>query len=153
MTAQRQRQHLVTTPPRRSICASCKRVVVDGITDGLAYRIDPAPLNLLGEVTARVAGRNTYRLIAGRPYIREHNDIEGDTRRGRPPVAATHTCTPIDPSHLDPAHVKAFTPLIREPTPEATEDQNQEQNSLFVITGVFAGARVIAVPADDPPPF
>lgn len=149
------RPHLITTAPRRSTCDRCKRVVLDGIADGMPYRADAIPLNALGEVHARLAGRNCYRLLASRLVHRDHHDIANDTRRGRPPVAAAHSCAPIDPAHVDPAHVAAFVGLTSDPTPVATEAQDVEQHALFILTGALAGTTVIAVPADDDlvPPF
>lgn len=146
-------RHMVTTAPRRSTCNTCRRVVLDGLSDGLPYRVDAAPLNLTGEVAARIAGRMTYRLLTGRFYRRDQYDVALDARTGRPAVTATHTCTPIDPTHIDPSHAPALMQLTADPTPISTDDEDLEQHSLFVITGTFAGAHVIAVPADDPPPF
>lgn len=142
------RPHFISTQPKPVPCHRCKRIVLEGIADGGAYQVDAIPLNLLGETTARIHGRSAYRLIAGRLVHRDHYDIAVDVRRGRPPVAATHTCEPIDPRHVDPAHVAAFLRLTAEPAPEPVE---QEQHSLFVITGANAGARITAVTVDDPP--
>lgn len=153
MSAKRTGQHLVTTAPRRSHCDRCKRVVLDGIADGMAYRTDAIPLNPHGEIAARIDNRRVYRVITGRLYQRDQYDIAADARHGRPPVAATHTCTPIDPSHIDPSHIRVFLALTADPTPEATPDEDRDQHALFVITGAFAGARVTAVTVNDPPPF
>lgn len=146
-------RHLVTTTPRRATCGRCKRVVLEGIADGMPYRVDALPLTLTGEVHARIAGHMTYRLLTGRLIHRDQYDIALDARTGRPPVAATHTCTPVDPSHIDPTHAATFAALTTEPPATTTDEQDTEQHSLFVLTGAFAGARVIAVPADDQPPF
>jgi hypothetical protein len=142
-------KHLITTAPRRTKCERCKRVVLDGIADGMAYRADAIPLNPHGELAARIAGRRAYRVLAGRLVQRDQYDIASDTHRGRPAVAAAHTCAPVDPTHIDPAHIAVFLKLTSDPVPEATPEEDQEQRSLFVISGRFAGARVIAVPAED----
>lgn len=146
-------RHLVTTAPRRDTCPRCKRVVLDGLADGWPYRVDALPLTLTGEVQARIAGLMTYRLRAGRLTRRDQYDVALDDRHGRPPVSATHNCAPIDPSHIDPAHIATFAALTAESVPVASDDEAVEQHSLFVITGALAGTRVIAVPADDLPPF
>jgi hypothetical protein len=146
--------HLITTTPRRTKCERCKRVVLDGIADGMAYRADAIPLNLHGEVAARLAGRSCYRLLASRLVHRDHNDIATDARRGRPPVAATHTCDPVARNHIDTTHIAAFLKLTAPPTPEATPEEDHEQHCLFILTGAFAGARITAVTVnDDPAPF
>lgn len=147
-------QHLITTAPRRTTCERCKRVVLDGIADGMPYRADAIPLNTHGELAALTTGRRLYRILAERLTPRDHYDMASDVRFGRPAVTATHTCTPVDPTHIDPGHIAVFLKLTADPTPEATPEQDQEQASLFVISGRFAGARVIAVePADLECPF
>lgn len=142
--------HLITTTPKTGLCHKCRRVVLEGIADGMTYRADAIPLNLTGEVSARLEGRNCYRLIAGRLVYRDHHDIASDDRHGRPAVVATHSCAPIDPSHIDPSHITTFSALATEPVPEQPE---QDQHSLFVITGANAGARLTAVTVDEPAPF
>lgn len=154
MSARARTDHLVTTRPRRTTCERCKRVVLDGIADGLPYRADAAPLNTAGELAARLQGRHAYRVINRRLHHRDHHDVANDIRRGRPPVTADHRCTPIDPTHLDPRWIRLFTELVTDPTPVATEDDNTEQHALLILTGAFAGTKVLAIPADhEPPPF
>jgi len=52
--------HLVTTPARRGHCPDCGRQVLAGIAEGLTAAVDPTPLDLHDELTARLAGRMTY---------------------------------------------------------------------------------------------
>lgn len=146
-------RHLVTTPPRRVTCARCRRIVLEGIEMGAPYSVDAIPLNLPGELDARLHGRTTYRVLAGRLALREPTDIAADTSKGRPAVCATHSCTPVNPAHIDPAHAGTFLGLAAEGA-EPTPEQGVEQHAMFVITGKFAGARVTTVPVDDThPPF
>lgn len=145
-------RHMVTTQPRPGRCPRCRRIVLNGIADGMSYSVDPTPVTLPGEIHHRVAGRMTYRLLAGRFFPRDANDIALDARHGRPPVAPTHTCTRIDPSHIEPKHAPLFAKLTEEiVTVESTH--NPEQYSLLVVSGEKAGMRVVAIPADDDPPF
>ncbi|GEL17662.1 hypothetical protein [Pseudonocardia asaccharolytica] len=147
-------RHLVTTAPRRGTCPRCRRVVLEGISDGWPYHVDAIPLNLHGELHARTTGRNSYWLLAGRIYLREAHNIALDARDGRPAVVATHSCEPIQLDHIDPTYVATLAALTADEASKATEPKGQEQNSLFVLTGAFAGAQVTVVPVDDDrPPF
>jgi hypothetical protein len=119
---------------------------------GAPYCVDAIPLNLPGELDARLNGRNTYRILAGRIALREPDDIAADTRKGRPPVCATHSCAPINPAHIDPNHVATFATLIAE-TPKQTPDETNEQHTMFVLSGELRGTRLIAVTDTDRPPF
>lgn len=152
MTASAASRHLVTTKPRRTTCPRCKRVTLEGVADGLDYQLDPAPITLAAEAQARIAGRMTYRLLAGRFVHRDHYDVARDTTRGRPPVAAAHTCTPLNAGDIELQHVRKFTALIGDPVPPPPAEE-QEQHSLFVLTGPSVGAHLLAVPVDDPAPF
>lgn len=154
MNAPKRHQHLITTTPRRATCWRCRRVTLEGTEMGAPYRVDAIPLNLHGELDARLHGRNTYRVIAGRLALREPHDIAADTRKGRPPVCATHSCAPVNPHHVDPAHAGTFVALTAEPLEENPEPAG-EQHAMFVLTGRFAGAQLTAIPVDDPdlPPF
>lgn len=150
MSATPNSSHLVTTTPRRATCHRCRRVVLEGVEMGAPYRVDAIPLTLAGELAARLEHRNTYRVLAGRIALREPLDIAADTTRGRPPVCATHSCAPINPSHVDPTHAARFAELAAD-TPKTTPDEEREQHTLFVLTGAFAGAKVIAITDEDPP--
>lgn len=152
MAATPNSRHLISTTPRRARCTRCRRTVLDGIDTGVPYRVDAIPLNLHGELAALITGRTSYRVSGQHLTWRDPNNIAADTHRGRPPVCATHSCDPVDPTHLDPTHIHRFTELATE-TPPTTPPKDREQHALFVLTGAFAGARVIAVPADDQPPF
>ncbi len=145
-------RHLVTTTPRKARCNQCRRTVLDGIEMGAPYRVDAIPITVEGELHARLRGLLTYRILARRIALREALDIAADHTKGRPPVCAVHDCTPVNPGHIDARHVGAFSAITVD-APAETPEQSADQDALFVITGRFAGARVIAVPAADDCPF
>jgi hypothetical protein len=89
---------LITTPPTPILCNNCNRIILNGLEAGMPYRIDPIPINVAGELAALTEGRLTYRMIAGQIVHRAAPDMR---TQPRPLVMRPHTCTPIDPSHID----------------------------------------------------
>jgi hypothetical protein len=98
-------QHLVTTLPSRSTCNRCRRPVLCGLDAGMPYSVDLVPMNVLGELTARLSERCTYRLRGGFVMYRGLSDIRAGTSD---PVIAAHACelAPID--HINPAHLETL---------------------------------------------
>ena len=132
-------QHLISTPPNRSWCNNCGRLTLSGLDAGVPYTVDAAPLTLLGEIQARLAGRVTYRLVAGFIWYRELSDIQAGKSQ---PVLAEHSCDPIQPEHVDPAHIAAVLPLTADPFVAPGN------NTLFVAAGADG-----FIPDNETPPF
>lgn len=107
-------QHLINTAPTATRCHRCKRVTLSGLDCGMPYNVDAVPLTLEGELHARLADRAMYRLIAGFVAYREAVHIRPDSRH---PVMASHSCTPIDPTHIAAEHVGEFLRLTEPPRP------------------------------------
>jgi hypothetical protein len=100
----------ITSRPKPEPCPRCGRLQLIGLDEGLAYRVEPVPLHAHAELAARLDGRSTYGVIAGRLAYRDQDRITGDRRRGRPPVVATHSCVrPTPPAEVDAAHITTVT--------------------------------------------
>lgn len=146
-------QHFVTTLPRRASCHRCAQLVLDGIEEGFPYRVDPVPLTLIGELTAQLAGRSIYRLIAGHVVRRTVENIMAETLDNRPPVFARHNCAPINTDAISIPHIAETQQLIADKDLEiATATQGAGQQCLITIADVLGG-RIIASPDDQNPPF
>lgn len=87
---------LVDTPVARSECARCGGTVLQAWCCGIATVLDPLALDLIGEVTARLAGRYSFALRPSgsrfRLELRDAMSINGDLTKGRPVVMAEHRC-------------------------------------------------------------
>lgn len=146
-------RYFVTTWPRRNTCPKCHRTVLDGISEGFPYRIDPIPLDLTAEIQAELGGRRTYWTTAGHITPRTFENITTETPTTRPPVYATHTCTPPDPHHIAIQHIPITQQLITDKYLEkATPEQDTDQQALITIADVLAG-RVTESPDGEMPPF
>lgn len=146
-------RHFVTTWPRKNHCHRCGRLTLDGLDEGLPYRIDPAPLTTEGELIARFTGNNTYRLLAAHIVARTIENITTETPTTRPPVYATHQCEPINPHHIVTEHIPNTQALITDKYLDtATPEQDTDQQALITITDVLNG-KIIESPDDESPPF
>lgn len=145
-------QHLITTPPGCAPCHRCGRLRLIGIAEGIPYRVEPAPLNVHGELRARTSGRWTYTVIAGQLVYRNVHRIGGDTRRGRPIVFAQHECSnPATEEDIETKHLTHATRLIHATTPDKkTATSETDEDALFLLSTELNG-RVIAV--HNTPPF
>jgi hypothetical protein len=115
----------ITSRPKPEQCQRCGRLQLIGLDEGVAYRVEPVPLHAHAELAARLAGRNTYAVIAGQLAYRDQDRITGDRRHGRPPVVATHSCVrPTPPGDVDTSHIATVTALlaalVRKPVTEPT---------------------------------
>lgn len=141
--------HFVTTRARADRCPRCGRLRLTGLSEGLPFRVDPAPLTVRAELTARMAGRWSYWLTAGTVAYRTPEKIAADAIRGRPIVFADHDCsappgvTDIDPTFL-PALGRLFARMSGAP------DFSDIELDAFRVLAVRLGARVIG---SDVPPF
>jgi hypothetical protein len=146
-------RHFVTTWPRRGRCPQCGRLVLDGIEEGLPYRVTPIPLTLHGELAARLAGAATYRLIAGTIVRRTPEDTAAETPGTRPPVYAWHRCASVDPHHISIAHIPATQRLITNRNMNtSTPERDTDQQRLITLVDVLNG-HVTESPDDEAPPF
>lgn len=145
---------LITTRPQCAPCPRCGRLQLTGHAEGLAYRVDPAPVTPHGELAALRSGRRSYGLIADGLAYRDAARIAGDARRPRPPVLPAHRCeSPPEPWCVDAAHVETVARLVErarqsdnEPRPEPLTEA--EWSALFTLSREL-GARVRAAE----PPF
>lgn len=146
-------RHFVTTWPRRTTCPRCRRVVLDGIEEGLPYRIDPVPLTLPGELHAQLTGNRTYWQLANHIVRRTTENITAETPGTRPPVYAWHQCQPPDLIHISAQHIPDTQRLITDKYLQtATPDQDTDQGCLITITDVLNGY-VTESPDDQEVPF
>lgn len=153
--------HLISRAARTTPCPRCQRPMLCGLDEGQAYRVDPTPLNVQGEVRARLQRRMTYGLFGRMVCHRDEWRIRQDTTGGRPPVLATHRCEiyaqleDVDVRHLKKCSdiVEACTPKKDNGEPVEDDGWTVEENALFMISEVLSG-RVIGESQDDsPPPF
>jgi len=148
-------RHFVTTWPRKTTCPQCQQLVIDGLEEGIPYRITPAPLTPTGELHAALTGRNTYRLLANHIVRRTPENITADTPQTRPVVYATHTCNPTNPAHISIDHITETQRFLTDKyiaLEKATPEQDTTQQALITINDVLA-SRVIDSPDDELPPF
>lgn len=138
-------KHFIHKPPTLSDCR-CGSKTIDGIDSGVPYRVDGIPLNLKGELQARITGRVTYRAVRKPGFTsvvyRTAHDIKTETGG---PVVAQHTCTGIKTEHISVPDIAAMREFIDHCQP-ATE--SVEQDALLVLNRQL-GATVLELP----PPF
>jgi hypothetical protein len=145
-------QHLITRRPVARRCDRCRRLQLEGIDQGLPYRVEPAPLTPHAELTAMLAGRWSYEIVADGLVYRDHLRITKDITRGRPPVFADHQCdNPATATDIDTTYIGTVTQFIAtcSPRPDIETDPDTE-NALFLVTRQLGG-RIIAI--DNNPPF
>lgn len=82
--------HLETTTPVVITCSRCLQPVIYGIAEGLAARVDAAPLTSTGEISAVVSGRRTYTLKRSGLVQRDASRRSDPSLTG--PVLAAHQC-------------------------------------------------------------
>lgn len=146
-------RYFVTTWPRKTGCPKCGALILDGIEEGLPYRVDPAPLTLVGEILAETTGYRTYRFLAGHIVRRTFENITTETPDTRPPVFAWHRCQPITPEHISIPHIPVTQQLITDKyLDKSTPEQDNDQQALITISEVLAG-RITSSPDDQEPPF
>ncbi|MFB9432782.1 hypothetical protein [Streptoalloteichus tenebrarius] len=141
-----------TTRPTPTPCPRCGRLHLTGLDEGVPYRVDPAPITLSAELHARLAGRRTYALIAGRLALRTPSRIRGD-HRGRPPVLPAHQCAhPVTPDQVEVDQVVAVARLLapKRTAPAPVPTSGLEAVALDLLSE-HLGARVMSI--DPPPPF
>lgn len=94
------RPRWLTTQPTRAvranICHRCHAEILEGLDDdraALVARVDPQPVDNLGEYLAIAAGRSTYSLrrVTPRRYELDHRD-QWRIRGHQWPVHAQHIC-------------------------------------------------------------
>ena len=131
-------QHLISTKPSRSHCPNCGRPTLCGLDGGISYAVDLVPLNLHGELHARIAGYITYRLESGYVMYRGLADINAPVTA---PVLAGHNCDPINPEHIDQTQIAAIARYL---VPHDVVDPDV----LFQM-----GSAAVFVPNNANPPF
>lgn len=83
-------EHLISTPAKPARCQDCGAAILRGYEGGMPARVDPAPVNALGEILALVAGRWTYAMRGGVLAYREDWHLRaGFPERG---VFVAHGC-------------------------------------------------------------
>lgn len=88
-------EHLVDRRPKQRECRRCRRIYLEGIDEGVPYRVDILPLSIAGELDALRCGRRTYAIQGDYVCHRNAMRMRGDARRGRPAILASHSCHEI----------------------------------------------------------
>jgi hypothetical protein len=85
--------HFASTPAAEATCPRCHRPILTALDEGLRARVDPTPVTAAEEITALLAGRWTYTLLAsGHLVHRDSHRITAGTLHG--PTHAEHRCPP-----------------------------------------------------------
>jgi hypothetical protein len=120
--------------------------VLDGLDQGLPYRVEALPLNIIGELVAHFSGRSSYRRVASVFMVRrEQWNIMTDAVKGRPLVLADHSCVAPIPILLDAKRALDVVRILATAT-EQDETDRVLHNAALTVLGEFPCARVI-----DPP--
>lgn len=130
----------VTKPPVATECPRCGRIVLDGLDDGIPYRVDPLPVTIGAEAKARACGRYSYSLD-GTPRLRDLHRVTRD--QNRLPVLLDHDCSELNPETVDTRFVNQVREVAANAVPADTDHE-----SLLLLRQVL-GVRVYA----DEPPF
>lgn len=145
-------QHFIDRRPRSESCPRCGRLQLNGVDEGLPYRVSPMPLTLEAELAAHLNGRRSYAIRGDYVTYRDAMRMRGDVR-GRPTVIATHDCfAVIKPEHFDP-RPSATTEITRilALASRATETQPvisaQESDALFAVSETLGGLIISQEPA------
>lgn len=98
----------LTLTPQPDPCPRCGALTIiclDAPVAALPVRLDPVPLDLAGELAARLEGRATY-MLTGHWTLRVVQRDTTNMHVQRWPVLATHTCPgPVPATALPPPHV------------------------------------------------
>ncbi|MEV1202795.1 hypothetical protein [Microbispora rosea] len=117
MTAPRWTPERLSTTARMESCPRCHALTIralDSPVAGLDVRLDPIPLDLVGEIQARLEGRATYDLIGTlKKEIAYRNQWR--IKKRKYPILPTHKCP-------GPVSTKALF-LNRPPTRKATDER------------------------------
>jgi hypothetical protein len=96
-------------------CPRCGAAGIRAIAEGVPCRLDAVPVSLLGELHARLAGKQSYELRGSFLICREPERIAGGARG---PILVEHKCgNPIPVHHR--AHVFA--------SPVASEESSDDE--------------------------
>lgn len=139
--------HFVTTSPTSERCGRCGRLRLAGLGDGIPYRVEPVPLNVHGELRVRLAGRRSFRLVAGRLCWRSPESITADNRPGRhrPIVFGDHACAqPATAADVDPTFLPVVARLLAA-NPTGTR-WSESETAVIHLLGEHLDARVLETP-------
>lgn len=132
---------LVTQGPKAVFCRRCGRIVLDGLDDGVPYRLDPLPVTIAAERVARTARRYSFSVIDGSPRLRDLHRVRMDLNTR--PVLLEHSCEPLDATTVDARFIQSIKGVTAGAVPS-----DAEHDALLLLRSVL-GARVYA----DAPPF
>ncbi len=134
--------------------------MLSGLDEGQPYRVDPTPLNVQGEVRARLQRRQTYGLFGRMVCYRDRDRIQSDAKNGRPPVLATHKCEvfaeleDVEVRHLQWCnHVVEISTHAKPAESDEDGGWEAEENAIFMISEVLSGRVIAESDVDSPPPF
>lgn len=130
-----------TKPPTATLCPRCGRIVLDGLDDGIPYRLDPLPVTIATETVARNQRGYSYSLIDGLPRLRDVNRVKRDL--GTRPVLLEHDCAPLDAATVDPRFIETVRTLTANAVPA-----DADHDALLLLRS-HLGSRVYA----DAPPW
>ncbi|GAA0632430.1 hypothetical protein GCM10010174_61870 [Kutzneria viridogrisea] len=107
------------------------------------------PLTVQAELRARLTGRGSFALLAGRLVHRDRDRIRGDVR-GRPPVFASHRCGVLPAADdVEPRHVRAVTEYLSRL--HAATHADEDPVLWHIVTSL--GGRVIGLTDTQTPPY
>lgn len=90
-------EHLVTTPIKKDSCDKCRASIWTGWVTGILTKTDVEPLDLMGELRARLAGRATYQAKkhdqSFKLVKRDQFNIQPDDHNHKT-ILALHECNP-----------------------------------------------------------
>ena len=146
--------HFVSDAPRCRPCPRCQRLILTGLGEGIPYRVDPTPLTAHAELRARLAGRESWYVVAGQLAARTASRIAGvKPWQQRPIVFADHACAVVcAPGDVDPSFLPVIARLLATGSADRTGWNPWEDSETHSVTllNYHLGARVIT---DDRPPF
>lgn len=138
--------------------------MLSGIDEGIPFRVDPIPLNAMGELIAMLQGLKTFTwIVTGNIAYRDAGRIQTEARRGNPIVLATHRHGSVkqrrvevgiadgyvpDPAHIDAANVVKTQKLMeiasRTNKSEKEKGYDMEDENAMWLLGSVLGGKVIS---------
>lgn len=146
--------HLIDRRPRCRPCPQCKSLMLAGIDEGIPFRVDPYPLNQIGELFALCQGLKSFEWrVSGHVSRRTASRMKGDGKYGVPIVVAVHRHHyQPPPEHIAGQHYTKLMGLMnmanrRTVKDDKGEDETQD-NALWMVHETMGGLVI-----EDLPPF
>jgi hypothetical protein len=142
--------HFIDRKPRSEPCARCGQLQLLFIDEGIPGRCAPMPLNIHGELAARMAGRRTYGVHGDYLTHRDAFRMRGDATRGRPTVIATHACfEAVRPDWFDTrdSAVREIRRILAMAEKSDRVETAEESNAMLAIAETLGGLVISQEPA------